>query len=195
MSVQSKLTILVNNIITSINNLDSYIGDLSSLPTTNKTSLVSSLTELKNIVDLKANIIDGTTSLSSTWSSSKIFDEISQAIADLVDGAPAALDTLKELSTALQNNPDIINDLLLLISNKENNIAFGSTYEFFAWDKTWKPVTKSMIGLNNVTNDAQIRLADLDTDPLLTANSDNKVTSQKAIKTYVDSHNWDGGFF
>lgn len=195
MSVQTKLTILVNNIITSINNLDSYIGDLSSLPTTNKTSLVSSLTELKNIVDLKATIIDGTTSLSSTWSSSKIFDEISQAIADLIDGSPTVLDTLKELANALQNNPDIINDLLLLIATKQDFIPYGSTNEFFAWDKTWKPVTKSMIGLNNVTNDAQIRLADLDTDPLLISNSDSKVTSQKAIKSYVDNHNWDGGFF
>ena len=195
MSVQSKLTILVNNIITSINNLDSYIGDLSSLPTTNKTSLVSSLTELKNIVDLKATIIDGTTSLSSTWSSSKIFDEISQAIADLIDGSPSVLNTLKELANALHNNPDIINDLLLLIGTKQDFIPYGSTNEFFAWDKTWKPVTKSMIGLNNVTNDAQIRLADLDTDPLLTSNSDSKVTSQKAIKSYVDNHNWDGGFF
>lgn len=195
MSVQSKLTILVNNIITSINNLDNYIGDLSSLPTTNKTSLVSSLTELKNIVDLKATIIDGTTSLSSTWSSSKIFDEISQAIEDLIDGSPSVLNTLKELANALQNNPDIINDLLILIGNKQDNIPFGSTNEFFAWDKTWKPVTKSMVGLSNLTNEAQIPLSYLDTDPTLSANSNVKVSSQHAVKEYVDNHNWDGGIF
>lgn len=195
MSVQSKLTILVNNIITSINNLDSYIGDLSSLPTTNKTSLVSSLTELKNIVDLKATIIDGTTSLSSTWSSSKIFDEISQAIADLIDGSPSVLNTLKELANALHNNPYIINDLLLLIGNKQDNIPIGSSNEFFAWDKTWKPVTKSMVGLSNLTNESQIPLSYLDTDPTLSANSNVKVSSQHAVKEYVDNHNWDGGIF
>lgn len=195
MSVQTKLTILINNIITSINNLDNYIGDLSSLPTANKSSLVASLTELKNIVDLKATIIDGSMSLSSTWSSSKILDEIGEAIADLVDGAPGVLDTLKELASALQNNPDIINDLLTLISSKEDFIPFGSSGQFFAWDKTWKPVTKNTVGLGNVTNDAQIPLSYLDTDPTLSANSDVKVSSQKAVKEFVDNHNWDGGLF
>lgn len=48
-------------------------------------------------------------------------------------------------------------------------------------------VTKTQVGLANVTNDAQLKAADLDTDGTLTANSDAKIASQKAVKTYVDT--------
>ena len=46
-------------------------------------------------------------------------------------------------------------------------------------------LTKSQVGLGNVTNDAQLKASDLDTDGALAANSDSKVASQKAVKTYV----------
>lgn len=49
------------------------------------------------------------------------------------------------------------------------------------------------IGLGNVTNDAQLKASDLDTDPDLTANSDAKVPSQKAVKAYVDANSGGGG--
>lgn len=48
-------------------------------------------------------------------------------------------------------------------------------------------VTKADVGLGNVTNDAQLKAADLDVDTGLTANSDSKVASQHAVKTYVDT--------
>ena len=48
-------------------------------------------------------------------------------------------------------------------------------------------VTKTTVGLGNVTNDAQLKSADLDTDSTLAANSDTKVPSQKAVKSYVDT--------
>lgn len=48
-------------------------------------------------------------------------------------------------------------------------------------------VTKAQVGLTNVTNTAQIPLAYLDTDGTLAANSDTKVASQKAAKTYSDT--------
>jgi len=48
-------------------------------------------------------------------------------------------------------------------------------------------VTKSDVGLSAVTNDAQIPLAYLDTATTLANNSDTKVPSQKAIKTYADN--------
>jgi uncharacterized protein (DUF2147 family) len=41
------------------------------------------------------------------------------------------------------------------------------------------------LSLNNLTNVAQIPLSYLDTDVALTANSDTKVSSQKAVKSYV----------
>lgn len=50
-----------------------------------------------------AAINDGTVSTSSVWSSSKTDSSIKSAVAALVDSAPEALDTLKELATALQD--------------------------------------------------------------------------------------------
>lgn len=47
-------------------------------------------------------------------------------------------------------------------------------------------VTKSQVGLGNVSNVAQVPLSYLDTDGTLAANSDSKVASQKAAKTYTD---------
>ncbi len=48
-------------------------------------------------------------------------------------------------------------------------------------------ITKSDVGLSNVTNDAQLKASDLDTDGTLAANSDTKIPSQKAVKTYVNA--------
>ena len=46
--------------------------------------------------------------------------------------------------------------------------------------------TKSQVGLGNVDNIQQMPLSYLDTDGTLSANSDVRVASQKATKTYVD---------
>lgn len=47
-------------------------------------------------------------------------------------------------------------------------------------------VTKAQVGLGNVTDDAQLKAADLDTDSTMAANSDAKIPSQKAAKTALD---------
>lgn len=48
-------------------------------------------------------------------------------------------------------------------------------------------VTKADVGLANVDNVQQLPMSYLDTDADLTANSDSKVASQKAVKSYVDA--------
>jgi hypothetical protein len=48
-------------------------------------------------------------------------------------------------------------------------------------------LTKADVGLENVDNAQQIPSSYLDTDGTLTANSDTKVASQKATKTYADT--------
>ncbi len=45
--------------------------------------------------------------------------------------------------------------------------------------------TKSQVGLGSVTNDVQLKAADLDTDAAMAANSDTKIPSQAAVRTYV----------
>ena len=52
---------------------------------------------------------------------------------------------------------------------------------------TWRQITREMVGLGQVADAPQILLSNLDTDPSLSLNSDSKVSSQKAIKQYVDS--------
>lgn len=47
-------------------------------------------------------------------------------------------------------------------------------------------LTSADVGLGNVTNHAQLKSSDLDTDGTLAANSDTKIPSQKAVKTYAD---------
>lgn len=47
--------------------------------------------------------------------------------------------------------------------------------------------TATQVGLGNVTNDTQLKASDLATDGTLNANSDSKIASQKATKTYADS--------
>lgn len=47
-------------------------------------------------------------------------------------------------------------------------------------------ITKTDIGLGNVTNVAQLPYTALDTDNTLAANSDVRVSSQKAIKSYIE---------
>jgi len=46
-------------------------------------------------------------------------------------------------------------------------------------------VTKAQVGLGNVDNVQQLPMSYLDTDTSLTANSDAKVASQKAVKAYI----------
>jgi len=56
-------------------------------------------------------------------------------------------------------------------------------------------VTKTQVGLANVTNVAQLPLSYLDTDVALAADSDVKVASQKAVKAYVDAQVGGSGAF
>lgn len=102
------------------------IGDLTSLTTTNKTNLVASINELVALMGQPAGAQiddmagDGDTNV--VWSADKVFDVIEAAkIAvkdDLTDGAGAALDTLKELATALGDNPNFAADIATALAKR-----------------------------------------------------------------------------
>lgn len=83
-------------------------------------------------------------------------------------------DGTHKLSSLLQVPPS---SGLSLVSDTSMSNGFG-----------WTAITKAMIGLSNVTNDAQVKLSDVDTDSLLAAASNVKVASQKAVKSYVDTN-------
>jgi len=92
----------------------------------------------QNAKDYADDLIDdASTSSTEVWSAYKTSTEIglaqtaaegfaTQAIANLVDSAPATLDTLNELAAALQDNPDIISDLQDIAAGKQDTLTAGT---------------------------------------------------------------------
>ncbi len=109
---------------------------LTSLNTTSKTSLVSAINEVFGLVGaihLTDIIDDGSITTVKTWSSSKINTKMSAdigtalstaesytdtAISNLINGAPTALDTLKELADAIANDDSEIAALVIAVDNR-----------------------------------------------------------------------------
>lgn len=125
MKLQERITLKDNQIAADIKLLATRIGDLTSLTTTDKTNLVTALNELKTAIGTAGASIDDTATNGATtvtWSVDKIFDSIEAAKtavkADILDGSPAALDTLKELSAALNDDPNFATTLAGQVNNK-----------------------------------------------------------------------------
>lgn len=92
-------------------------GDLSTLTTTQKASLVVAINELNaTLVQIDKNIIDDAQTVANkTWSSNKIVSEIStkcnEVKSALLGGAGEAYDTLKELADLITENKELIDSL------------------------------------------------------------------------------------
>lgn len=122
MSLQTQLTSLTQAIAADIKALNSNQGALENLTTTDKSSLVNAIIELKSLigaVDLTALISDTTTaSTTKTWSITKITAQIDAAVSALVDSAPTALNTLNELAVAIAADETGIAALTTAIGNR-----------------------------------------------------------------------------
>ena len=101
---QQRITELAQAIAADIKRLTTNQGTLTELTTTDKTSLVKAINELKSSITNATSINDTSTSKSATWSSDKINTSINNAVSALVNGAGTTLDTLKELAAALGND-------------------------------------------------------------------------------------------
>lgn len=113
----------INNVITQIGTEikadRAKMGDLSSLTTSAKSSLVAALNELKDAISgAGASINDAAASTASVYSSQKTTDLINAAVAALVNGAPAALDTLKELDDALGSDANFASTMTTALGNR-----------------------------------------------------------------------------
>lgn len=99
-------------------------------------------------------------------------------ISELVDGAPEAMDTLKELADAISKNSDIMSALQSAIGNKAN-VADLNTHT----SDTSNPhgVTKEQVGLGNVDN-----TSDMD-KPVSTAAQE--ALDSRASKFHASSNN------
>lgn len=120
MSLQTRLSELISAIGADIANLLTTRGTMAALTTTEKTSLVGALNELHALIGDAggAGIDDTVTAADSTWSSSKISSHVTAAIDALVSGAPAALDTLAELATELEDQDSVAAALTTAVANR-----------------------------------------------------------------------------
>jgi len=125
MSLETKIIAVVQAIGADIKDLRTKQGDLTALSTTAKGSIVAAINELYTLLGSSGAVIDDTAgdgATSVTWSANKIFDSIAAASAalknELVDGAGAALDTLKELADALNNDPNFAATIASEIANR-----------------------------------------------------------------------------
>jgi hypothetical protein len=123
---------------TAENNAKSYADGLAS----NYDPAGSASTAQSNAEDYAdAKISDANgTATDKAWSAYKTSTEIGlaqaaaelhadNAIAALVDSAPATLDTLNELAQALQDNPDIISDLQDIAAGKQDTLTAGANID------------------------------------------------------------------
>lgn len=149
MSLSTNVSDLATRVATEIKAVRTLVngnaGDLSALTTANKTNLVAALNELQTEVNAAvsgggASINDTTTTTAATWSSTKIDSSISAAIAALVNGAPAALDTLNELATELAENDGAIAAINTALGNRVRVDAAQ------AFDDTQKAQARTNIG-------------------------------------------------
>jgi len=125
MSLETKIIAVVQAIGADIKDLRTKQGDLTALSTTAKGSIVAAINELYTLLGSSGAVIDDTAgdgATSVTWSANKIFDSIAAASAalknELVNGAGAALDTLKELADALNNDPNFAATIASEIANR-----------------------------------------------------------------------------
>lgn len=103
MTLAASIISLATAIGTDVKSINTFQGDLSTLTTTTKVSLVAAINELKSVAGAAA-VIDDTAvagELLKTWSADKIISAIALVKSELINGAPALLDTLKELSDAI----------------------------------------------------------------------------------------------
>lgn len=104
MSLQTQISSLVLRVADEFNTVKGRTGTLTSLTTTNKSSLVAAINELKAALLASVAINDSTVATTSTYSSSKIVTVLDALKAEILGGADSAFDTLLELQQALQND-------------------------------------------------------------------------------------------
>lgn len=121
-TLEQNLADLTTRISTEMKQLHVFINgnaaDLSGLTTTAKGNLVAALNELKAAIAGASGINDAALSTSTSYSSQKTVDTITAAIAAVVDGAPTALNTLKELADKLASDDTALSAILTSLDNR-----------------------------------------------------------------------------
>ena len=104
MSLQTQLNSFVLRVAEEFNTVKGRTGTLTALTTTDKSSLVAAINELKTAIVTAVTIDDLQVSTTTTYSSNKVVTLLDALKADILGGADPAYDTLLELQQALQND-------------------------------------------------------------------------------------------
>ena len=143
--------------------MNNHISNVSNPHSTTKTQV--GLANVDNVQQLPMSYLDTDGTFTSN-SDAKVASQ--KATKTYIDGQVTTLNTtIAGINTTVGANATTMNNHIANTSNPHST-------------------TKSQVGLANVDNVQQLPMSYLDTDTALAANSDSKVSSQKAIKAYVD---------
>ena len=120
MSLATKITAFVNSVGTDIKNLTAKIGNLANLQTTDKSSLVSAINEIKDSAG--TNIDDVNASTTTTFSGTAIQEKITAAKTEvkneILGGASPAYDTLQEIQGFIENDSSATSALVTAVADR-----------------------------------------------------------------------------
>ena len=127
MSLLTRITALINSIATDIKDVYAKIGNLSSLQTTTKSSLVGAINELKSSGGLQIN--DSTPSASTTFSGTAIDSKIATAKTEvkneILGSASAAYDTLQEIQAQMEADDTAASALTTAVGQRPTYTEIG----------------------------------------------------------------------
>lgn len=107
MEINQRISDLVSRIAQEFNSIRLELGDITDLPTIDKTSLVASIQELKIELDQldPSTVINDSlsTSVSKTWSVTKINNVITSSLQNLWTGVPVSHNTLQKIYLDLED--------------------------------------------------------------------------------------------
>lgn len=120
MSLATQISNLAVRIGTECKSIRNVTGDKTSLTTTDKTTLVAAINELNTLLSSTTEILDSATAgnTTKTWSADKIITELNATKTAILNGAPAAYDTLLEIANKLASDDGVTAGLLTSIGNK-----------------------------------------------------------------------------
>jgi anion-transporting ArsA/GET3 family ATPase len=145
MSLAARLTSAMQSIAADIKNLISTRGNLSSLTTTDKTSLVNSINEVNGLIGSIAEIDDNaaTSSTTKTYSANKLTTLLNNLKTSILGSASPAYDTLQELQALLEGDASAISGLLTAVNNR---IAYDASQSL---NTTQQATACANIGVGN----------------------------------------------
>ena len=116
MSLATRIESLVIRVAQEFNDVRAKAGNLSSLTTTDKSTLVAAINELQAAVASSTAIDDAQIATTSTYSSNKIVSLLDALKTEILGGADAAYDTLVEIQQLLQSGTSGLDALLAAIN-------------------------------------------------------------------------------